>query len=211
MSIPTLCLNILIVLFTISPISIVQLILTASSNRQPTNNKTINYIIAIIYILLVGLISLLNIQLLQFNLPIDNYWYIIAIAMSLVVILFEYVLVTIILRCQGDTSSIIINNLGANTILSKLSIVLIGILEEIIYRQIWFTILLKSFGFNIIIVILLSAIFYAYNHIAIGKYIFYQKIISGCIYSLLYLLSGSIIIPIITHGLQNLIIVSRRK
>lgn len=212
MSTHILCLNILIILFTISPISIVQLIISSiGGNRQAMSSKTVNYIIAIIYIVIVSSILILDIKLFKFDLPNEYWWYIIAIIMPFVVILIEYVLVKIILKCRGDDRKISITNLGADNILSKLSVILIGVLEEVVYRQIWFAILLKAFGFNIVIVILLSAVVYASNHIAIGKYVFYQKIISGCIYCLLYVLSGSVIIPMITHGIQNLTIVSRRK
>jgi len=88
-----------------------------------------------------------------------------------------------------------------------LLLALIAVGEEIIYRQVWFTILTGSFHFPVIVIILITSLFYGLNHFHMGINTVLAKFISGCVYGGLYVLSGySILVPIITHVLQNLIL-----
>jgi membrane protease YdiL (CAAX protease family) len=80
--------------------------------------------------------------------------------------------------------------------------------EEIIYRQAWFAILAGTFHLPVIVIILITSLFYGLNHFHMGINAVLAKFISGCVYGGLYVLSGySILVPIITHVLQNLILI----
>lgn len=86
--------------------------------------------------------------------------------------------------------------------------------EEMIFRQIIFHLAEDIFGWPIIFVILFSSITYGLNHIFFSRVSVIQKIFSGFIFSLLFLLSNnSIMIPVLAHFTQNLVlyIAARRK
>ncbi|WDV46633.1 CPBP family intramembrane metalloprotease [Clostridiaceae bacterium M8S5] len=205
------CLNIFILLLAINPISIGQLI-RVSISRNQVNTDKINYIMLFVYVLITSLVALVSRELLSLRLPISNRWFVVAILLVPIVILVEILTVTIIHLIRGNVKiKLEFNGLGASAISSKISVVLIGVLEEIMYRQVWLAILIGVFNIHIALAIILSSLFYALNHISISRYVFIQKIIAGSIYSALYIASGTVLIPIITHGLQNAIIIARSK
>ncbi|MCS4467036.1 CPBP family intramembrane metalloprotease [Clostridium botulinum] len=67
--------------------------------------------------------------------------------------------------------------------------------------------LFKDFKMNIAIVLIITSFVYALNHIFLGKQVFSQKMVAGLIYGALFYFSGfNIIVPIITHSLENIAI-----
>ena len=85
--------------------------------------------------------------------------------------------------------------------------VFIGIFEEVVYRQLWFNILFKDFKLHIVGVFIITSFVYALNHIFLGKQVLFQKILAGVVYGGLFYFSGfNILIPIITHCLENTVI-----
>jgi len=86
-------------------------------------------------------------------------------------------------------------------------IIFIAIFEEFIYRKLYFIILIDFFKWNLVVVIIITTIVYAFNHFFMGEGIFYQKIASGLIFGIIFVLSGSIVIPIIAHVAQNIFVI----
>ncbi|MCW3051457.1 MAG: amino terminal protease family protein [Chthonomonadales bacterium] len=84
-----------------------------------------------------------------------------------------------------------------------LGLVVIG--EEIFYRCVWLSILQHEFGVPLLIALGISSLAYGLNHLAFGTTTVLSKTVSGCLYGALYLLSGhNVLVPIITHCLQNI-------
>jgi len=84
-----------------------------------------------------------------------------------------------------------------------LELIVVG--EEIIYRQIWLGVLEDSLGLPVLSSLAISSVFYGLNHLYFGATSVLSKTLTGLLYGGLYVLGGrSIWLPIATHGLQNL-------
>ncbi len=215
MSTHILCLNILILLVTLSPVMCAQTIMYI------INNGVIDYsmdkflkILAAVLIIVILLSAVLKMDVFMINLPKQNYWYLVGL-ISVVVILVIEVLISYIIICLSGKS---VSGITLITTWKKASIKVIGLsvivalLEEVIFRQIWFSILMKEFKMNIILVIIISGFIYAMNHIFLGKKVLMQKFVTGIIYGCLFYFSGNcVIIPVIAHCVQNSVILMKDR
>ncbi|NFM44638.1 CPBP family intramembrane metalloprotease [Clostridium botulinum] len=208
MNIRTQCLDLLILLVTFNPIVLAQLFLTKENSYNESLEKSLK-ILAIIYAII--LIGIFIISKEKFYINIDNnyYIYIIAVIFVPLTIGWEIVVGYIMLGISNKA----IPKFKISLVFTKTNIkviilsVFIGICEEFAYRQLWFNILFKDFKMNIGIVLIITSFVYALNHIFLGKQVFFQKMIAGLIYGALFYFSGfNIIVPIITHSLENIVI-----
>ncbi len=77
--------------------------------------------------------------------------------------------------------------------------------EELIFRQMMFSILTGVFEYSVINTLLFTSFVYAANHLFMGFNSASTKFFTGMIYGSLYYISGlSIIVPIIVHYIQNI-------
>lgn len=77
--------------------------------------------------------------------------------------------------------------------------------EELIFRQMMFSILTGVFEFSVFHTLLFTSFVYAANHLFMGFNTAATKFVTGMIYGSLYYISGlSIIVPIIVHYIQNI-------
>lgn len=201
-----LCLNIFILLLTINPISIGQLVRVSFMGMgvmmdEEQMNKTMGIVFLILTSLVFVFIPLNGVL----NIPQNKMWFLVAVLLAPVTIFLEIMIAKIFIKNHNDRKIEFVG-LGATSKISNLCILLVGLLEEVIYRYVWFGVLQGLFGVNIILVIVITSLFYALNHISISNMVFVQKFMAGSIYGLLYLLSGSVLICIITHVLQNFIV-----
>lgn len=87
------------------------------------------------------------------------------------------------------------------------SIIAAASLEELVFRQFMMGGILQSLGVYPWLSILLSAFFYGMNHVYFGRFAVIQKVTSGLIFALLFIISNGNIIPcILCHVTQNLIL-----
>jgi membrane protease YdiL (CAAX protease family) len=92
-----------------------------------------------------------------------------------------------------------------------LAVIAIG--EEVVYRGVWFSIVL-SWGFSAPTAVVAGSVAYGINHFAFGRTAIISKTVTGVLYGALYVLGGrSIWLPIISHILQNtlLFVVARER
>ncbi|WP_434305114.1 CPBP family intramembrane glutamic endopeptidase [Clostridium botulinum] len=208
MNIRTQCLNLLILLVTFNPIVLAQLFLNNEKSYNESLEKSLK-ILDIIYIII--LMGIFVISQEKFHINIDNnyYWYIIAVIFVPLTIILEIIVGYIVIGVSDKTFpkfkiSLAFTKTNINVIILS---VFIGIFEEVVYRQLWFNILFKDFKLHIVIVFIITSIVYALNHIFLGKQVFFQKILAGVVYGGLFYFSGfNILIPIITHCLENIVI-----
>ncbi|APH16443.1 CAAX protease self-immunity family protein [Clostridium sporogenes] len=202
------CLNLLILLVTFNPIVLVQLFLNSEKSYNESLEKSLK-ILAIIYITI--LIGIFAISQEKFYINIDNnyHWYIIAVIFVPLTIILEIIVGYIVLGISNKIVpkfkiSLAFTKTNINVIILS---VFIGIFEEVVYRQLWFNILFKDFKLHIVVVFIITSVVYALNHIFLGKQVFFQKILAGVVYGGLFYFSGfNILIPIITHCLENTVI-----
>ncbi|MFC1670415.1 CPBP family intramembrane glutamic endopeptidase [Spirochaetota bacterium] len=93
-------------------------------------------------------------------------------------------------------------------IIDILIIILLVIAEELVFRQVLFSFFFTGIKLSLWLAVILCTLIYAGIHIYFGLKTIPQKIVSGLLYVCLFYFSGmSIIIPIITHCVQNLSLV----
>ncbi len=86
-----------------------------------------------------------------------------------------------------------------------LGLIVVG--EELLYRQVWYGVLHRSFGLALPAALALSSVAYGLNHLAFGGLTVLSKTLSGVLYGALFLAAGESLWPaILTHGLQNLLL-----
>jgi len=163
------------------------------------------------FLILLPVIFILKKNLFFFNFP-PAVFYFIALVFVPVCLLLEYILNVIYIYFttgkiyKGITLHSAWKTKPSITYLLLLTLIAGG--EELIYRQVWFAILAGTFHLPVIVIILITSLFYGLNHLYFGLNSVLAKFISGCVYGGLYVLSGySILVPIITHVLQNLILI----
>lgn len=166
--------------------------------------NSITYLFLILLCIWTGFVEMIQ-------LPDNLLWYLIGIVMGFICIYFEifigkfiyYLKTKVWLRKVEIHESVKVKHW-----LIDIAFILIGALgEEMIFRQILFYITMDIFGWSSIFVLLFSSIIYGLNHIFFSRVAVVQKVFSGVIFSLLFLLSNnSVIIPILAHFTQNLIL-----
>ncbi|WP_198527700.1 CPBP family intramembrane glutamic endopeptidase [Ruminiclostridium josui] len=136
-------------------------------------------------------------------------WYIMAIISAPVLIAIELAVGGIMLRLL----KIKVKGISINANWSRISVfgciltVLLAIIEELIYRQLWSTVIIDNLNWGIGAFVFISSVVYGLNHLYYGFTTFLQKTISGIIFAVIFLLSGGcILVPLIAHSLQNIII-----
>ncbi|MPQ43786.1 CPBP family intramembrane glutamic endopeptidase [Clostridium tarantellae] len=203
------CLSIIVLLATFSPTILAQLGMWIGKDSYDMNK--IFKLLSGVFLFLLALVFVVTPNDFNMLLPKENYWYGVAILAVPFTIFTEIALAYMVnfpnRKVKGLKINFMIKNASFKIVMFT---VIIAISEEFIYRQLWFSILLNTFSFNIVTILLITSIVYALNHISLGKVIFIQKIFSGLIYGCLFYFSGySVIIPVITHCLQNISIVSK--
>ncbi|MDU1322058.1 MAG: CPBP family intramembrane glutamic endopeptidase [Clostridium botulinum] len=208
MNIRTQCLNLLILLVTFNPIVLAQLFLNNEKSYNESLKKSLK-ILAIIYIIILMGIFVISQEKFYINIDNNYYWYIIAVIFVPLTIILEIIVGYIVIGVCDKTLpkfkiSLAFTKTNINVIILS---VFIGIFEEVVYRQLWFNILFKDFKLHIVGVFIITSFVYALNHIFLGKQVFFQKILAGVVYGGLFYFSGfNILIPIITHCLENTVI-----
>lgn len=94
---------------------------------------------------------------------------------------------------------------GSFSFLNCISIIAAAFLEEMVFRQMMIGGIFSSLSIGLLPSVILSGFFYSMNHVYFGRFAVIQKFSSGIVFALIYVLGGgSIILPAISHVMQNL-------
>lgn len=203
-------LNVIVILATSYPVVIPQILLPFSKqyDQKGINNRYIVGCALSCFFLLSMVYVIIPIN------PIINWtnnivWFMIPLILAPMMIAMEYIINAVILKISNvKITGISVNNNWKNMSISAiLATLFIAVFEELIFRSLWSEILIVNLGFSIFVYVILNSLFYGINHLYFGIITFIQKMITGIVFSGLYILSGGqIIVPIITHVLQNIIV-----
>ncbi len=202
--------SILVLLATVYPVSVPQIML---SFFKRYNSKSQNVIYLMNCVIISALLLLFSFILMPVSHNIvtasKTTWYIIGIATAPLLIAVEFIVGGVMLKA----SKIKIKGISVNSNWTKISgigaflTILYAITEEFIFRHLWSVVILDNLGWDIIVFIILSSVVYGFNHLYYGFTTFLQKTVSGIFLAVIFLLSGrNIIISITAHSLQNIII-----
>lgn len=135
----------------------------------------------------------------------------IAVILAPLALAMEYAVQALALSLQQGVfpSKVVLHSMWRSRLLPRdhLLIVIIGTGEEIFYRLIWCSIL-RALGVPVWSALAISAAVYGLNHLALGPLSVMSKTVTGILYGSLYVFGGTIWLPIITHVLQNLVLLT---
>lgn len=78
-----------------------------------------------------------------------------------------------------------------------------AVAEELLYRGLWIGVLHERFGMPAGVAVVVAAVAYAVGHLFFGGLAVAQKTLSGVVFGLLLVLSGSLVVPLVAHLAQN--------
>lgn len=210
MSIHILCLNILLLCATCYPAAIPQIFLPYLSRYAGKKSNTIYLFGCNILYLVLFLISLTIVSVpVEFISGKSIWWYGVAILSGGFIIALEFGVGKSVMALEGKKTKGISLNASYKDVsmLTCVLTLLLAICEEVIFRWVWGAVLLHQLGVPVWGFVLLSAFFYAINHLYYGMETFIQKLVTGILFTLLFYLSGNhILIPMLAHIMQNLIL-----
>lgn len=208
------CLSLLILMACCAPtffgISI-DYIVNMRKHKQKSSTNRLILIIFVSEICLLLFIYLLMPNLFKIPVRITWWWIPISIGLAPINIMLEIAEGYIAQTAMGNVPSRLSFNSKATDggILGIIAFAGIAITEEFIFRLTWIGILSHIFGLAVVLSVFISAVVYALNHIYYGINTVLQKLISGTVYSLLFVLSnGMLLAPVICHVTQNIIVVT---
>ena len=88
---------------------------------------------------------------------------------------------------------------GGMTVWQHASMIVIAVGEEFVFRKLGFLLLGDSLGLGVPATLAVTAFFYALNHTFFGPGLICAKFLSGILYGVLFIASGSLIPSIIAH------------
>lgn len=209
MNTPILYHNFLVLLATIYPVSLPQIATNFIPRNVARHSNTIYLAGSVLVSAFLLAVSSSLVTIGQINLDIEPLWLIIAVGISPLLIGLEFLVGAGALKLSGvriggwavNSNWVKISGLGF-----ALTLVL-AILEELLFRQLWSVVLVNNLGLAVWGYILISSLAYGFNHLYYGLTTFLQKVVTGVVLALLFWYSGgAILIPIIAHTLQNTII-----
>ncbi|EHI70341.1 CPBP family intramembrane glutamic endopeptidase [Streptococcus ictaluri] len=210
MNLYTQCLNLCFLLVSLNPAIAMQAIFGQKEDGHGFKLLTFLKAVSTYYSLMLVSIALISPKLfssLSFFRVSD-----LGLALALIpLVLGVEILFSHLLRCQqkGSWLPLEITFVGTTKGLKELCYPLaIAFFEELTYRLIWFTILMEGFKLPALLVLIISSFCYAWNHLLMGKAIFYAKLLTGLMYGTLYIVSQSIWLVIIIHVGGNLLVES---
>ena len=89
-----------------------------------------------------------------------------------------------------------------------LSILFVGAVEEFLYRGIWLNVGVIALGFPKFVAVFLAAAAYAGGHLFFGVQVVTQKLISGILFGVLAVATGTVLAPICAHLALNVCVIA---
>ncbi|WP_432590362.1 CPBP family intramembrane glutamic endopeptidase [Streptomyces sp. HD1123-B1] len=132
-------------------------------------------------------------------------WLLIALGAGVVLIGVEFALGAVPKLLRGERSLRLSVRGGAPAGPGYLaSILLTAVAEELLYRGLWIGALEEWLGLSAWAAICCAAVGYALGHLFFGGLIMVQKALSGAVFGVLLVASGSLLVPVLSHLGQNL-------
>lgn len=213
MSFLTPFLSFLIIVSTSLSVIFIQSIYVITGKQEEIDSIAISkWIILYNFIIFIAIATLGDIQIYN-NIPIKfNLLLFLSIPLALITFFMEILPSVLKSKIKGETIDIEVSKAWRGKRITLIALtVIIAFQEELIFRGLWFEILLNIWKVPVIITVLISSIFFAINHIALGIEIFIEKIIAAIVFGFIYIISGNLLLVMLTHALENIFILWKFK
>lgn len=211
-------LSVLILFGTLYPVGLIQMALIwfrGEAGRNLAGRKASDRVLIVTlfgYLLLLLVVFAVYPSVMVVRPPSGVYWFGLALAIAPIIIGLEFLVGYCVLRMAGRRvrGFRIASDWRRSTLGTVLLTVGVATAEEIIFRQVWFHILSDNWRWPLLGVLALTSALYALNHLYLGAQTVVQKYIAGCVFGLLFIVSGgSVWVPLLAHGAENVLIVLR--
>jgi|GEM_PF-4915990 len=206
-------LNFLIIISTSLSVIFIQSIYVITGKQEEIDSIAISkWIILYNFIIFIAIATLGDVQIYN-KIPVKfNLLLFLSIPLALITFFMEIAPSILKSKIKGETIEIEVTKAWRGKTITLISLtVIIAFQEELIFRGLWFEILLNTWKVPIIITLLISSIFFAINHIAFGIEIFMEKIIAAIVFGFIYIISGNLLLVMLTHALENIFILWKFK
>lgn len=206
-------LSFLIIISTSLSVIFIQSIYVITGKQEEIDSIAISkWIILYNFIIFIAIATLGDVQIYN-KIPIKfNLLLFLSIPLALITFFMEIVPSILKSKIKGETIEIEVTKAWRGKTITLIALtVIIAFQEELIFRGLWFEILLNTWKVPIIITLLISSIFFAINHIAFGIEIFMEKIIAAIVFGFIYIISGNLLLVMLTHALENIFILWKFK
>lgn len=191
--------------------------ISATAKKKKLSIDYLGMIISYSIILLFSFLSGVG-RPLDTGFDLDIWGILIAIVLGLLCICIEYLVGVLLTFCSTKRWILKISVHSVYSDSRKIDIwdiIAVGafvVLEEFIFRSAIINVL-SELELSLLLIVGIAIIIFALNHIHWGLFVFIQKLFSGCVFVLLYVIfEYNIIIPVVAHLTQNftLLWLSRR-
>lgn len=213
MDIRTHCLNILCMLLLIYPAATSNIFSNFFFNYIYFDKKKrddsfwlFNIIISIVIIYYISIFQHHFLSLHDFRIDISIT---LGIIISPFLIILEIIVGALAIIIQGRKikTLTVTENIGIERFFIKISILLISIFEELLFRKYCFALTTYTMGFSVLAFLCISATLYSTNHIHNGFITAIQKFFTGFALGLIFIISNyNLLVPIISHLCENIFI-----
>jgi membrane protease YdiL (CAAX protease family) len=133
--------------------------------------------------------------------PDGTAWYLIAVGAGLIAPLTEYLTGAV---AQRRFSRMALHDRSGTGLLATAAALVAAAAEEVIFRGVALSLLDGLAG--VWVAVAVTSVCYGLNHLYFGKITVWQKTLTGVGFGVLFVLSGSLLVPLIAHAVQNLVV-----
>jgi len=211
------CLNVLALTLLVYPVAVPSIISNMLFNfikHDPKKRKDsfwpfslINFILIIVLLLIQPDFRGMLIQSDYFKLTCTALF---GLVVAPLLIVLELGIGALITKIQGKKIQkfTVDESIGKEKLWIKVSVLLIAVLEELLFRWCAHFITFSCMKWHIAGFLVFTAVIYAINHIHEGIVTVVQKLVTGLVLGTLFLFSGcQILVPIIAHVVENIILI----
>lgn len=217
MSIRTHCLNVLCLLLLVYPVAVPSIVSNMIFNfikHDPQKQKDSFWLFSILNFLLIILLIILqtgydfSLHTVTNNSMVKPI--ILGVLLAPFILFIEFIVGAFIVKLQKKriNAFTVDEKVGKEKPVILLSILLISVLEEVLFRGFCYIVTIEYMSWSIEAFLLFSAGVYAINHIHEGISTTIQKFITGILLGIAFVLTGcNIIVPIVAHIAENVIVI----
>lgn len=217
MDIRTRCLDIVCLLLLIYPVAVPSILSNMLYNRirHDSNKQTRSFwIFSIINFALVALLIMIQPNF-EGALSVSAHYFrlspivFLGFVLGPLLILTEFAVGALCTKLQKKkiSSFTVSEQIGREKTWNKAAVMIVAVMEELLFRDLGYFMTVEKMGWSVALFLLFTSFLYAINHLHEGLTVSLQKLASGFVFGLSFVLTGSLmLVPIIAHVTENIII-----
>ena len=211
----TRCLDILCMMLLVYPVAVPSIISNMLYNYIKHNHqkqKNAFWLFSVFNFAIILLLILIQPSYGRF-LSVTKYfrfdsWILIGFVLAPLLIVLEFGVGALIVKLQKKRIErfAVDEQIGKEQKWIQVAVLIVAVMEELFFRGIGHYIIIQQMGLSLASYLLFTALIYAINHVHEGIITATQKLFTGFMLGLLFVLSESLLVPIAAHVAENILI-----